>query len=77
MIIPLKFNFYQFSVKMRLWNNPKNQKYLMWLTKIDITSRNKVDIENNYFCLSSVAIAEMLMQKDVFFFYTPKWIMCL
>ena len=44
----------------------------MWLTKIDITSRNKVDIENNYFCLSDVAIAEMLMQKDVFFFYTPK-----
>ena len=44
----------------------------MWLTKIDITSRNKVDIENNYFCLSGVAIAEMLMQKNVFFFYTPK-----
>ena len=39
----------------------------MLITKIDISSRSKVDIENYYLCFFNVIVEEKLRQKSVLF----------
>ena len=39
----------------------------MLITKIDISSRSKVDIENYYLCFFNVIVEEKLIQKSVLF----------
>ena len=45
--------------KKKIKKKKKKKKY-MTLTKIAIISRNKVDIENHYFCFFNVAIVFFL-----------------
>ena len=56
------------SWSWRVFRNERNQKYLS-LTKIDISWRNKVDIENHYLCFSMLQLKRGWGKKKIFFFY--------
>ena len=47
----------------------------MALTKIDISSANKVNMKKNCFCFYSVLIEEKFLKKNALYFCTPKQIM--